>query len=334
MGLFNIFLGGSGRHGSSMPEQYRNALRQMRKLRSKAYRTLRMIIIFAVALNLTLFILTFLVASMRNPILYEFIFIVFALCFGGALCLPWITQLERDKRRRQKGEKVSKGRNVMAYLFFVFIGVCVAFWIISVFTVGSDIFNAMWNKDEVRFSTFTPLRAAIILSLQALYFTVILTTSLRYGKNYMGLRVVMYIALGYLDIWISWIVAIVTLDRIDAHALPPITFTPLWVIAVLMAVMLAVAGGIFGAQARRKEIELFMKGDIKNLAEGDVDLIDAETTSSVYTDTPSPAPAPAPAPAPQKSVEEQLAKIAELRDKGIITEEEYQAKRKDIIDKL
>lgn len=335
MGLYN-FLFGSGsssrRNRGGMSEEYRNALRELRKQRSKWYRILRSAIIIAAALATTLLILAILVADLRHAWSFKLIFIVYALIFGGSMCLPWITELARDERRAKNGENVAKWRKWVAFGFFGLIGVSTVFWIISVFTIGDDFIGRLIDgaaMDEIAGSAFTPLRIAIILTLQVLFGSVVATSTLRYGKQYLALRIVMYVTLAYLDIWASWLAGTITVAKINAHTVMPIYNTGLWVLAVLAVVGLGTAGGIFGAHARRKEIELIMKGDVKNLTEGDVLLVDAQTTSSVYTEPPKQTAAPA-----EKDPEAQLAKIKELLDKGVITEEEYQRKRQDIIDKM
>lgn len=326
MGLFDLF--GSSSRRSGRDAEYRAALRELRKQQSIWYRGVRTAIIIAAALSITLLILALIVADLRKEWVFKLIFVVFALIFGGALCLPWITELARDERRAKNGENIAKWRKFVAYGFFGFIGVSTIFWIISVFTIGNGIIDSYIKDTTTEFppNAFTPLRVAIILTIQVLLGSVIATSTLRFGKKYLGLRIVMYVTLAYLDLWGSMIAATVTIAGFTS-ILP--FQTALWVLAVLATVGLAAAAGIFGAQTRRKEIELIMKGDTKTLAEEDVELLDAQTTSSVYTEAPKTSNTAA-----QKSVEEQLAKLNDLRNKGIITEEEYQRKRQDIIDKM
>ncbi|MCH5155309.1 MAG: SHOCT domain-containing protein [Clostridiales bacterium] len=338
MGLFDFFLGRATRSNrGGMPAEYREALREMRKQKSKLYRTMRMAVIFAAVMSGTLFALAIMVSDLRKEGVFKFVFIIFALCAGGGMTLPWITQFERDRRKAANGEKVAAWRKYVVFGFWGLIGVCTLLWIISVFVLGDGIKlvieYAKLNSDEIpNFDKpFKMLRTSIIVTMQVAIGSVIATSTMRYGKKYMMLRVIIYVALLYLDFWFTWFVGGVTIYRLT-HTFTPISNTLLWVLAVMATVALATAGGIFGAQARRKEIELFMKGDMKALTEGDVDLIDTEAHSDVGKAEPF---APAPAPKPEtKDPEQQLTKIKELFDKGIITEEEYQAKRKDIIDKM
>ncbi|MCH5163166.1 MAG: SHOCT domain-containing protein [Clostridiales bacterium] len=339
MGLFDLFFGGFGsRRNNGMSDEYRNALREIRKQKSKLYRGVRTAVIIATALSVTLFLLALFVSDLRKKGVFEFVFVIFALCAGGGMMLPWITQYDRDKRKAQKGEAVPAWHKIMVFAFWGLIGVCVVLWIISVFVVGDGILTfvqAVSGEDKspldpTLLKAYTMLRVSIIVTLQVAVGSVIGASTMRYGNKYLMLRVVMYVAALYLDIWLSWFVGGVTINGLTSRTFPPISNTFLWVLAVMMLVALIAAGAIFGSQARRKEIELFMKGDMEALTDGDVDLIDAQANRK----TAEPAPSPQQSAPVEKDPEQQLAKIKDLLDKGIITEEEYAAKRKDIIDKM
>ena len=152
--------------------------------------------------------------------------------------------------------------------------------------------------------------------MQAVAGSAVLLGVVRFGKNYVGLFAVMDIAIVYLDVWLSWLFAIVSFTRLEAGTVYPLQNTALWVIAVLAAVGLAVAGSIFYRRMRRKEIELFLKGDAKQLTEGDVDLIDAAETEG-YDETAA-----------------RLQQLKALREKGLITEEDFEAKKRELLEKI
>lgn len=338
MGLLDCIFGRSTtttRHG--MSPEYRAALREMRKQQSKLYRTMRMAVIFAAIMAAALFILALFVSDLRNEWVFKFVFIIFALCAGGGLTLPWITQFERDRKKIAKGEAVASWRKIAVYVAWGLIAVCSLLWIISVFVLGDSVkaliehIGSDSNAELDLGTSFIMLRVSVIVTLQVAVGTVIVTNTMRYGKKYFALRIIMYVALLYLDIYLSWIVGGVTIAAFNEGGFMPFESTLLWVLAVMMTVALITAGGIFGGQARRKEIELFMKGDMKALTEGEVDLIDTKTDAVGWG---MPAPTSAPKQEVANDPEKQLIKIKELLDKGIITEEEYQAKRKDIIDKM
>lgn len=337
MGLFNLFFGGGGnynRRNGGMPEEYRQALREMRKQKSKLYRTVRTIVILVTVLTTAIFILGLFVEDMRHAWLFELVFIVYAFCAAGGTALPWITEFERDRKKAANGETVASWRKTIVYVFWALIGVAAILWAISVVLIGDGIMEILGiastgsGEDPNWGATFIMLRISIIFTIQVAVGSVIVTSTMRYGKKYFALRIIMYIAIAYLDLWLSWFVGGTTVSRITGETFfPPIHSTFLWVLAILMAVALLTAGSIFGSQARRKEIELFMKGDVEALTDGDVDLVDAMPSSN--KDKKEAAPA-----APAKDPAEQLVRLKDMLEKGIITEEEYQAKRKDIIEKM
>lgn len=337
MGLFDLFGGGRGysnRRGG-MSDEYRQALREMRKQKSKLYRTVRTVVILVAAITTALFVLGLLVEEMRHAWLFKMVFVIYAFCAGGGMALPWITEFERDRKKAAKGETVAPWRKTIVYVFWGLIGVASLLWAISVFVISDDVLKIMGliaegGEEEPDFlATFIMLRASIVVTIQVAVGSAIVTSTMRYGKKYFVLRIIMYITLAYLDFWLSWFVAATTVKGLTGQTFfPPIHVTFLWVLAVLMAVGLLVSSSIFGAQAQRKELELFMKGDYEALTDGDVDLIDVQAkTEKDKKEAPSAAPA-------EKDPYEQLTKLKDLLDKGLITEEEYQAKRKDIIEKM
>ena len=307
-------------YGQTLPAQYRTALREMRKQRSKWYRTLRTVIIIAAVLAATFLVLCFLVESLRRASMFKLVSVVFALCVGGAMCLPWITLLERERRLKKSGGRAPLWHRIVAYVFFGFIGLCVVLWIVSVFVIGDGVIAKMLDPQnggtEISAGAFVFLRIALIMTLQAVAGTAVLLGVVRFGKNYVGLFAVMDIAIVYLDVWLSWLFAIVSFTRLEAGTVYPLQNTALWVIAVLAAVGLAVAGSIFYRRMRRKEIELFLKGDAKQLTEGDVDLIDAAETEG-YDETAA-----------------RLQQLKALREKGLITEEDFEAKKRELLEKI
>lgn len=331
MGLFgNMFFGRRSYNG--LTDEQRMLLRQIRQDRSKAYRLVRILVIFAAIMAAAFLVIGIMVEDFRKPWVFEFCLVVFALCAGGALCLPWITQFHRDKKQAEKGEKLAAWRKPLIFVAFGLIALCTVLWVISVFTIGDPTLQAVIesNSEGIELGSFNFLRAAIVMTAQVAVLSIVGTGILRYGKTqYLPLRIIMYIALGYLDIWLSWLTVSITLEGIENGTVYPISVTLLWVIAILAAVGLFAAASIIAQQRRKKELELIMKGDVAALTEGDVELLgtQANTANMFRTETNSNG-------ASKSSPEEQLERIAELRDKGIITEEEYRRKRQDIIDKM
>ncbi len=320
------------RGGYAMNEQSRQAMRQMRKHRSKAYRAVQICVIFACVLAVILGVIGLVTESLRKPWLFKFVFLVLALCLGGWVSLPWITQAERDRRLLARGENVPAWHKTVIYTFFGIIALCTVMWVIAVFVIGDGVILKLIQGEDVKRGSFTFLEFAIVLTVQAGVATAIAVTTLRYGKNYLPLRCIAYVAGLYLDIWFSWLVvaffgAIASPSEGGGFVCPPITNPALWVPAILTAAALAVAASILLQTSRRKELELWMKGDVDKLTDGDVDLIDAKAEEDPF------APAPAPAPA-GKSAEEKLDELNSLYEKGYLTEEEYAAKRKEIIDNM
>jgi hypothetical protein len=111
------------------------------------------------------------------------------------------------------------------------------------------------------------------------------------------------------------------------------------------AVLLAVGGAAYGAvklsQQDTQKIEDHTGESVEELSEED--LIAAmeelgiqsieltEDDQAIIADEGSAAPAGAPAAPEEESYLDELEKLADLRDKGVISEEEYEAKKKQLL---
>jgi hypothetical protein len=114
-------------------------------------------------------------------------------------------------------------------------------------------------------------------------------------------------------------------------------------------VLLAVGGAAYGAiklsQKDSERVEEYTGASVEELSEEELmaamdelgiqgaELTDEDRAamSSETDQTTQPAPAAAPATASQDSYLDQLERLGSLRDQGIITEEEFQAKKKEIL---
>lgn len=90
----------------------------------------------------------------------------------------------------------------------------------------------------------------------------------------------------------------------------------------------AIAGTATAVSGRvqRRQAEKFAQRDANIYAQRE-----AAYEQQVYQQQPPPQPAPAPAAAPQVDVIDQLQRLGDLKAQGILTEEEFQAKKAQIL---
>ncbi len=356
MGLFNLFFTNrAARNGNG------GELKALREPKSKWYRIVQTIAIILIVLGAALLIMSFFFPALNKnfDLWLKVSLVMIALGGGGLFTLPWVFFLERNKRlvdEKTYADKVNGKFKYIAFAFFAAIGVCTVLWIIAVFTVHVDTFTELgevYAGDKPKSvladdGMLVFLAVAIILSLQVGIASFVTSNALRFRKKFLAVRVIQYVSLLIIDIWLSWIAGalfggtLITYEANGNHSIAT-PINPLHgvvVIAILAAIALLVTVLTVNRMVYRERMDLFTRGLGAAYTATDDDIIQgtfseaeriSETGGSVVFKT---AEEPAESAPSVKSAEEQLATIADLRDRGLITEEEYNKKRQDIIDKL
>lgn len=335
-------------------------LKALREPKSKWYRVVQVVSIILIALGAALIIMSFFIPFLHNhfDVWLKISLVMIALGGGGLFTLPWVNFLERNKRLLEEKTYADRVNGKFKYVAFAFlgaIGVCILLWIIAVFTVHVDTFA---NLFEFYFGEGSAdilsgdgrlafLAVAIILSLQVGIASYITTSIFRFRKKFLVVRVIQYVSLLLLDIWGSWLAGAMfggTLIKVNEAGgkipAPPINLTQaLPVIAILAVIALLVTVITLNKMVYRERMDLFTKGAGAAYTATDDDIIQGTFDESIRIDNSvnftrvetesEPQPAET---APEETVEQKLEKIADLRDRGVITEEEYRKKRQDIID--
>ena len=334
-------------------------LKALREPKSKYYRLIQVLAIICLVFGVALFCCGFVFQGYFGVFLHIALVLV-ALGCGGLIVLPWVNVLERDKRLKEEGYPVIAWRKYLGFGFVAAIAVCVALWIVAVFIVHVDTFAALFERafgeetaehvieqeNVLKFLCF-----AILLTIQVCVASAITASAVRYQKKFLTIRIISYVALVYLDIWVSWIIGLLFFGTLVAPLEGEMIWLatpldiPMLVIGFLALIAFIIIMVALDKMVYRERMDLFTQGigaaytatddDIlQGTYDATVSLDEAETKRAPAVGGRKRRPAPSAPPAEEKSVEEQLERIRELRDKGILTEEEYQAKRKDIIDKM
>ncbi len=352
MGLFNnLFTRNRAMNDSN--------LRALREPKSKYYRLIQVLAIICLVFGVILFALGFVFDNYFGIFLHIALVLV-ALGCGGFIVLPWVNVLERDKRLKEEGYPVVAWRKYLGFGFVAAIAVCVALWIIAVFIVHVDTFAALFERafgektEEViaQENVLKFLCFAILLTIQVCVASAITVGVVRFQKKFLTMRIISYVTMFYLDIWASWIIGLLfngslvtPLDDNMIRLATPLD-VPMLVIAILSAIALLIIFVALDKMVYRERMDLFTRGIGAAYTATDDDILQGTYDATVSLDEAEMAKgqpvggrkrrvsAPSAKPAEERSVEEQLERIKDLRDKGVLTEEEYQAKRKEIIDNM
>ncbi len=364
MGLLDLLFGGSSRRNS----QFRAEMRRLREPKSKYYRLAQALSWTLIALAAVILLLGLIPAFTplheNQNIVLRAALIGIAVGVGGLAALPWINFVERAKRQQARGRTVPSYYKWLALCFFILIGACIALWIIAVFVVHLETFARLIEKTGEAATgeqgdlhggdgALTFLAVSVVLSLQVVVATWIATSILYYKKKYMTIRIISYISGILTDIWASWVVAgFLTghLYREDGALMIPLDPSKLILIVGILAVVGLIISNSFRANfVYRERLRMVAAGQTGALTATEEDFLDDsyESTTAVYAtpdakpdETPEPEPEAKPAPKPEpkpkeeKSIEERLARIKELHENGILSDEEFEKKKKELIDQL
>lgn len=241
-----------------------------------------------------------------NNVLIEFTIIVGLLLFGVLLVLPWAKYLEQKQYK------------IISIVFLVAVAICVILWIICT----AIIFHAYRAQNVENLSVIHLVRVTLIISFQVIVASFIGNFIIKYQAKYIPFQAIAYLSILYLDFYLSALLCgiVVQPGEITYSASTWQFVAAQWPFLMLACIYLGVVYGII-TNSRKRRVRNAILGKSRKLNK-DIGLIDLEDDDDE------------PAKPTSNDVETQLEKIKSMYDKGLITKEEYDAKRQSIIDKM
>lgn len=253
-----------------------------------------------------------------------FIISVGVVGLGGMVALPWVRVFESFKDE--------KPIRITAIVMLSVIGVCVILWIICVWLIVSIVKNFDIKSLAYVANSFNAIRATLIASLQFVIASNITMNVVKYRKTLLPYQIMSAVAKLFIDVW--FILAFLAFS-INAKGDFEINkaasiFTNRWMWAFLVIAVLLT--GFPSYIFRRTDRKNLLKAKNQTLKEDLKEMlgVDDKKPSENQTEN-KPAQANA---AGGGSVEDKLKKIKDLLDNGLITQEEYDAKRADILNSI
>src|SRR5574344_735363 len=236
----------------------------------------------------------------------DFLIILGIICFGCLFCFPATQLLEKDKK------------NVWAYVILGLTAVTCIMWIIFVI-IGQNVITAL-NSGSATANLTSILgyfKAVGIVTLQTLFANLIIINIYHFKKKMIPFQVVMYVSNFIVDLWTTLLLILINVkdDKFDvskAQFLFEKAGISIFVVALLFS---AVASGIIRGRTKRRNRQRAMD-----------DMNDDDTTISTKQVQPEAAPVK------EVSVEERIKKLNGLKEQGLITEEEYSARKAKLLE--
>jgi hypothetical protein len=228
------------------------------------------------------------------------------LLVGLLMVLPWAKYLEQKEYK------------IVSLIFLIATAVCVVLWEICTLVICSAIRNDNGNNIILHF-----IRITLLISFQVVVASFIGKFVIKYRAKYIPFQAITYLSMLYIDFWLSTLLFGVSINAglKITHSVMDILINRVTIsLLVLSIVYLGVAiGTISNARKRSVRNSILARNRMVNRDIGIMDLNDDEIETNKNN---------------QNDAEAQLEKIKSMFDKGLITKEEYDAKRQSIIDKM
>ena len=234
--------------------------------------------------------------------------VIVALIFLGVLlALPWAKYIEKKEYK------------IVSIVFLTLALVCIVLWIISTFVVCSHI-----EAGTISAGLINLMRITLIISLQMIISTIIGSFVIKYKSKYIPFQAITYLGLAFIDFYaVTLLVAtrFVGGELVVSEKMQQLLFnkTTLGILLVAFIYIIAAFVIVYGSKKRSIRNRLLSPRDRYRRDLGLIDVYEEEEEET-QPDAPD--------------AEKQLEKLKAMLDKNLITKEEYDAKRKEVIDKM
>ncbi len=291
---------------------------------SKLYRTLSLGSIIGVFAIVAVVVIAIFGYIDMNSFLFGLLCSIGMLCLGVLLSLPWVKRIEKNEFRKT------------GIVFVCFIAVCTLLWIISVW-MGVNVYQQLKKlanksmEDEVvvlksLMATLNFIKVTLVVSLQLMMASIIGTCITRFGKTMLAFQGIAYASYAFLDFYLTFFLCCIQIDDLnlkfevnDSISLLGNKF--MIMLLVISVIFMVISNAVINKSQERKTKEYV--NDAYKVAVGDEfgNKVQETPYQSAPTNT-------------QTSVEQKLAQLKDMLDKNIITQEEYNKKREQIINDM
>ena len=277
----------------------------------KLYRTISSIAITGIFVAIAVLVFALMGFFTLSSFLFGLVFTIAVLCLSLISTLPWVKRIEDGELKK------------VSMVFLTFIGITAVLWIIAVW-MGVTLYNktvaaAISEKEVMSLLLF--MKIVTITSAQLIISSAIGNTVLKFKKTMYPLQVVTYLSYAFVDFYLIYLLTCIQIDPNASQTISVASGITLlgnrWMITflILSIIFMGVSTGIIRAIDNRRmknfSESLSMNGEV-----GHFTVVNEEASS------------------PKESVEDKLAKLKDLYDKELITKEEYEQKKQDLMKDL
>lgn len=277
------------------------------KNKDKLYKTLQTVAIVGLLGAVSLLVLGIGDIIPFSSGLLVLIGVIATICGCCLLACPWIRRLENNDLK------------ILCYIFLGLIAVVCILWVICIFQIqriyklSTDDTIADDIADKTMLSILKFFKASAIISIQFVTTLTIASTVAKYRKSYIPIQAIMYASHIFVDFYVTFFMCcITTIDgKLKIYDSLEILGSKFMVILFVLALLYVI---ITNAVLRRIEGKR-----ITNLTE---DVSNGRTSQQFTPESET------------ETAEEKLSSLKTLYEKELITKDEYEAKRTEIINKM
>lgn len=241
--------------------------------------------------------------------LVQFVGIIAVICLCGLMSLVWARNLERGKAK------------VVSIVFLSIIAVVCILWIIAVCVVMGLIRKGDTVSEKELANTVRFIKIVLIISVQFICGTTIGAVITRYGKSMLVFQIIMYVSNIVVDLYVTGWLLLFKIDGTDiafnsaSGLFAFLTSNAVYPIAILALAYVSLSNSII------KRIELKrQKYQIENYGDR-IDKKEVEAQAQTNAQ-------------PVKDNKQKLIELKSMLDEGLITQEEYDEKRKKLLEDM
>ena len=277
----------------------------------KIYKTISSIAITGIFVAVGILVLALTGNLKLSPALFGLMFSIAVLCMGLITTLPWVRRIERNQVKK------------LSLVFIGFIGLCALLWLITIWVVVGLINQGSAVSDNAIAGTMLFVQITIVLSMQLLITTFIGSMILRFGKELIPFQIITGISYLFLDFYITFALLCIRInpaipDLSVADSISILGSNAMITLLVLSLAFMGVSAGVMKSIETRRirhTTEILVEKDsplFDNVDNGENDTQQAQSQG-------------------KESPEDRLEKLKKLYEQNLITEEEYNSKRADIL---
>ena len=259
------------------------------------------------------------VASLVNPTfalnatLWGFIFTIGVISLGLISVLPWVRKYERGEYK------------TLSIVFIIFVAVCVVLWLICVWLIIHMI-NSQNANNLVWLLWF--IKVTLLVSLQLMVATVAGNLWTKCRNTMIPFQVITYASYGFVDFYFSYLLFCVKINPtnsanplgLNTDALGALGTSFMITVLAIALVYMSISNFIIKKMEARRLVNM--------ATDNFADMLTDQKDDSQKAVDENNASAPA-----TKTMEEELTSLKDMLDKGILTKEEYDEARKNVIAK-